>query len=152
MTIYRIAAFGFLLAFAGCSGRPDAPVVGAWHGHQPGPEGLISNSVDLVLKGAPDAPSGTYCVATVVHDPSARSFLGNHRWSGVWERSQQSIGGRSLTIIDLHNTLSSDISHYALMPDGTLRVLYPNGTLGTDAASEGYTLVPVSAGSQRGKV
>jgi hypothetical protein len=152
MSTNRIAILGFLLAFAGCASQPNGPVVGAWHGQQPGPDGLVPTSVDLVLEGAPNAQSGTYHIATIVHDPSARSSLENDRWSGAWERTKRVVNGQALTIIDLHNALSGDISHYALMPNGTLQALDPNGTLGTSALTTSFVLTPVPGEAPRGLV
>jgi hypothetical protein len=148
----RISALWFLLAVAGCSTQPGAPVVGAWQGSQPAAGGFANSNVDLVLRGAPDAQSGIYCIATTVVDPSARSFLGNHRWSGPWESSQRVIDGQRLTVIELKNALSDDISHYALMPDGTLHVLNPDGSLSDETVAALYTLAPVPAGPRRGRV
>jgi hypothetical protein len=150
MTAPRIAALGFLLALADCSSQPNAPVMGAWQGNQPGADGLVPNSVDLVLRGGPDAKSGTYDIATVEHE--ARSAPGTRRWGGPWVRSQRVIDGRRLTVIDLRDALPVDISHYALMPDGTLHALTPEGTLGSAAMSQAYALAPVPAGSRRGRV
>jgi hypothetical protein len=150
MTAPRIAALGFLLALADCSSQLNAPVMGAWQGNQPGADGLVPNSVDLVLRGAPDAPSGTYDIATLEHE--SRSAPGTRRWAGPWVRSQRVIDGQRLTVIDLRDALPVDISHYALMPDGTLQALTPAGTLGTGAASRAYALAPVPAGSRRGRV
>jgi hypothetical protein len=150
MTTPPITALGFLLALAACTSQPDAPVLGAWHGNQPGPDGLVANSVDLVLRGTPDAPSGRYEIATVEHE--SRSAVGSRHWAGPFVRSQRVIDGRQMTVIELQDTLPVDISHYVLMPDGTLRVLTPKGTLGTDAASQAYALAPVPAGSRRGRV
>ncbi|HEX3575188.1 MAG TPA: hypothetical protein VHU42_11360 [Rhodopila sp.] len=146
----RIATLGFLLALADCSTQPDAPVMGAWHGNQPGADGLVPNSVDLVLRGAPDAPSGTYNIATVEHE--ARTAVGTRRWAGEWVRSQRVVDGRRLTIIELRDALPVDISHYALMADGTLHALAPDGVPGTGAAYQAYALAPVPAGSRRGRV
>jgi hypothetical protein len=150
MTAPCIAALGLLLALADCSSQPDDPIMGAWHGNQPGADGLVPNSVDLVLRGAPDAPSGTYYIATVEHE--ARSAPGSRRWAGAWVRSQRVIAGKRMTVIDLQDALAVDISHYALMPDGTLHALAPDGTLGTDAASRAFALDPVPAGERRGRV
>jgi hypothetical protein len=150
MSMHRVAILGFLLAFAGCASQPDGLVLGAWHGQQPGPDRLVPTSVDLVLEGAPNAQSGTYRIATVVHDPSARSFLDDHRWSGAWERTKRVVNGQTLTIIDLHNALSSDISHYALMPDGTLHALDPNGTIGKSALAASFVLAPDPVKAPRG--
>jgi hypothetical protein len=150
MTAPCIAALGLLLALADCSSQPEDPVMGEWHGNQPGADGLVPNSVDLVLRGAPDAASGTYYIATVEHE--ARSAPGSRRWAGEWVRSQRVIAGKPLTVIDLHDALAVDISHYALMPDGTLHALTPDGTLGTDAASQAFALAPVPAGARLGRI
>jgi hypothetical protein len=129
MTMHRIVAIGFLLALTACSSPSGAPVYGAWQGSQPGADPLSGNSVDLVLKGTQNAQSGRYCIATALHDPSARADQGTTHWGGTWVRSQRAINGQSLTVLHLNNALTDDISNYALMPDGTLHALGPNGGL-----------------------
>jgi hypothetical protein len=150
--MHRTIAIGILLVLAGCSSQPEAPVLGAWQGTQPGSNVLSEKNVDLVLRGLPDAQGGQYCLATGEHDPSDRVNQGQPRTGGAWARSQRVIDGRSVTVFHLNDTLPDDISSYALMPDGTLRGLNPNGTLGTTQEASLYALSPVPAGPRRGRV
>jgi hypothetical protein len=152
MSIHRMFTFGILLALAGCGSQPDAPIYGAWQGSQPGPDPLFHNSVDLVLRGTPGADSGAYRIATTGHDPSAREPLGTSRWGGTWQRSQRVVDGQSVPVLHLDDALPSDISSYALMPDGTLHALDPSGMHDSTRVGASYALAPVPAGPRRGRV
>lgn len=151
MTIHRTVAIGFLLTLTAWGSPPGAPVYGAWQGSQPGADPLSRNNVDLVLEGTPEASSGRYRIATALHDPSARAGQGTTHWGGTWVRSQRTINGQSLTVLHLNDALT-DISSYALMPDGTLHACDPNGTLDISPVAALYVLYPVPPGPQRGRI
>jgi hypothetical protein len=152
MSIRRTLAIGILLALASCDAHADTPLFGAWQGSQPGADPDARTSVDLVLEGAQDAQSGQYRIATALHNPSARAGQGTIHWGGTWVTSQRAINGQTVTVVHLNDALSSEISNYALMPDGTLRVLDTNGTLDTSPLAALYTLSPVPPGPRRGRV
>jgi hypothetical protein len=152
MTLRRTLAIGLLLALASCDAHADTPLFGAWQGSQPGADPDARTSIDLVLEGTPDAQSGQYRMATALHNPSARAGMGTTHWGGTWSSSQRVINGQTVTVVELNDALPSDISRYALMPDGTLRVLNANGTLDTSPIAALYTLSPVPPGPRRGRV
>jgi hypothetical protein len=140
MTVHRTVAIGFLLALTACGSPPGAPVFGAWQGSQPGRDPLSRNSVNLVLEGTQEAQSGQYRIATALHDPSVRAGRGTTHWGGTWVRSQRAINGQSVTVVHLNDALADDISSYALMPDGALHALDPNGALDTSPVAALYVL------------
>ena len=145
--LFSRLALPALLACSGCA--QNGPILGEWAGRQPGRNIEMRKSVDLVLYGSPGAPSGQYHITTNENDPTLATGHGEQQWGGTWERGQQMVDARPVTTIKLNDMLSSEISGYALEPDGTLRVLNPNGVPNTTPDGNLYTLTPVSPGNRR---
>jgi hypothetical protein len=143
------AVLGLVLGTAGCA--PSAPVFGDWRGEQPSRNTGFTKTVDLVLEGPPGAQSGRYNIATTEHNPDPLSGHGTRRWSDTWTGEPQLVDGRQRMIIHLHNTLPGDIDSYELAPDGSLRVVDPNGRVDESRSAARYTLAPVPRGPRYGQ-
>ena len=131
-----------LALLAGCAGSPG-PVYGEWQGTPPsGRIGRVT-SIDLVLKGPPDAQSGEYHISSTDSDPTGRFGDGERQWGGAWTSQQRVVDGRTVKFIKLHDHLTADIGDYALEADGRLHALDPNGALDMKPVEGLYTLSPV---------
>ncbi len=130
------------LALAGCV-TPSGPVFGDWRGRQLGDSINNPTFVNLVLHGSPGDQGGAYDFQAQVLDPSLDG-LGNHTviWGDQWSLVHSSTPGAP-PILVLHNLPASQISRYALLPNGLL-VPVNTGSLPTNARYNlQYALQPV---------
>lgn len=135
-----------LLAATGCVPRPTGPILGDWRGTQPGPWVDEPKIVELVLDGAPDAVTGRYHVAITVQNTLNGGGSGTMRWQGEWTGGQETIGGRTVHVIELQHMLNGEIDRYELAADGTLRPVTGNsGAARSYSAAQiaPYTLWPL---------
>jgi hypothetical protein len=146
----RAAALGLLLGIAGC-GHPSGPIFGDWRGDQPTRVTGFTQTVELVLEGPPGAQSGSYRIATTVHDPQPCGEHGTRRWSDIWTSEPRVANGHLQTNIHLHNTLPGEINTYELTPDGSLRAVDRNGQGDKLQAGKLNVLSPVSQGPGYGQ-
>lgn len=124
-----------ILALAGCV-APSGPVFGDWRGRQLGDSITNPVFVNLVLHGSPGDQRGSYDFQAQVVDPTL-SGPGNHTliWGDQWSLTQSGAPGAP-PILELHNLPASQISRYALLPNG---LLVPVNT-GSLPASSRYNL------------
>jgi hypothetical protein len=138
-------AFLLLAGLAACAG-PTGPVVGDWRGEVP--DSGVSQVVELVLDGTPDALSGRYEVATTTENTETGGGSGTERWAGVWRR-EQAADGRP--VFHLLQDLSGSINRYELGTDNTLRVMGRGDRADTSLDAARYTLFPVPPGLGYGR-
>ncbi len=138
----RSAILGMLLVLTGCVG-PTGPVFGDWSGRPPNAGGDYSSYVDLVLHGAPGDSAGAYEFQATTLAPTATDVEDRYlTWGDRWTLSG-GVGAGSARILELHNLPPSQISRYALLPNGVLVPLKRGGQPDLSAYSLGYALAPV---------
>lgn len=132
-----------VLLLVGCSSQPRGPILGEWQGQPPGSSANTPVATDLVLEGGPAATSGEYHITTTMLNPNQFSSNGTQQWGGQWTSTQRQVGGETAKFITLHDHLPNQIGGYALMADGRLHALDPNGMIDGSPAGALYTLGPV---------
>ena len=132
-----------LAALAGCA-QPPGPVFGEWRSQTTAFNARSQKTVDLTLYGAPGARTGSYHITSTLNDPSVFEGHGTSQWSGTWTSSRLAAGEGGGTAIKLLDHLPDDVGGYALMSDGRLHILDPNGLPDITPAGAHYTLSPVT--------
>ena len=142
----RLLTLGLALASAGCAVQ-SGPVFGEWQGRQPQADGISPTFVTLVLHGKPGDTQGGYDIMAVDTQPVLGDV--NQRqlsWSDRWTLTTTAATGTAPMLV-LHNLPNSQISRYALLPNGVLLPTTPQGQPDTSPESRIEALRPVPRNS-----